>query len=157
MSEQANEEAVVTAEPKVKIIIPAEKVTEKVKKERSEKQKEAFAKARAMRDENNKKRKFSRQEALKQLDEFKIQQEKEEEDKRLQEADELRQKLGENAEIIVQKKRGRKVGQHIPYKKEQEIPLVSPAEAQKVQPVIQPQPAQAYTNPYLALLRAKKR
>jgi hypothetical protein len=98
-----------------KVVIPAEKVTQAVKKERTEAQKEAYKRMRTALDESTKKRQFSRKEALGKLDELKEQERIEEEEKAKVLADELKQKTG--AEVVVQKTRGRKPGQHIPYKK----------------------------------------
>ena len=98
-----------------KVVIPAEKVSPAAKKERTEAQKEAYKRMRAALDESTKKRQFSRKEALGKLDELKEQERVEEEEKAKALADELKQKTG--AEVVVQKTRGRKPGQHIPYKK----------------------------------------
>jgi hypothetical protein len=98
-----------------KVVIPAEKVSPAVKKERTEAQKEAYKRMRAALDESTKKRQFSRKEALGKLDELKEQERLEEEEKAKALANELKEKTG--AEVVVQKTRGRKPGQHIPYKK----------------------------------------
>jgi hypothetical protein len=96
-----------------KVILPAEKVTPTVKKERSEAQKEAFKKMRAARDESNKRRQFSRKEALEKIDEMKEEERKAEEEEAQRKAKELAEVTG--AAVIVQKKRGRKPGEKIPY------------------------------------------
>jgi hypothetical protein len=138
-----------------KIIIAPEKSTEKKKKERSEAQKQAFEKMRAKRLENDEKRRLAKGEKQKEMDNIKIQQEQEEEEERVRRAEELKQKLGVNVEVL--KKRGRKAGQHIPYKKEVEKEMKS-ADVHKDKPValqnnIQP----AYTNPYMNMLLNKMR
>lgn len=129
-----------------KVIIPPEKITEKVKKERSQKQIEAFEKMRAKRLENDQKRKFAKGETQKAKDDIKIQQEKEEEEERQKRAKELKEKLGVDVEVL--KKRGRKAGQHIPYKKENQ-PVEKPVQ-------VAPQPP-TYTNPYMSMLLNKMR
>jgi len=99
--------------PNAKVILPAEKVTPAVKKERSEAQKEAFKKMRAARDEANKRRQFSRKEALEKIDEMKEEERKQEEEAMQRKAKELAEATG--AAVVVQKKRGRKPGEKIPY------------------------------------------
>ena len=145
-----------------KIVIAPEKMNEKKKKERTEAQKQAFEKMRAKRLENDEKRRLAKGEKQKEMDNIKIQQEKEEEEERKQRAEELKQKLGVDVEVL--KKRGRKPGQHIPYKKdiEKEIqnadvhikledkPVVMQNNIQRVQPPV-------YTNPYMNMLLNKMR
>jgi hypothetical protein len=178
-----------------KVVIPAEKVSPTVKKERTEAQKEAYKRMRAALDESTKKRQFSRKEALGKLDELKEQERVEEEEKAKVLADELKQKTG--AEVVVQKTRGRKPGSHIPYKKYDpannpniNIDIQSPPlaavyqkqyderfallEAQtkalqaerdnakamdKSIPLVAPTPplVPVYENPYMAMIRRKKR
>ena len=132
-----------------KIILPAEKVTEKAKKERTEAQKAAFEKMRAKRLENDSKRRLTKEESQKAMDEVKIQHEKDEEDERLRLAEDLRKKY--SAEVTVQQKRGRKPGQRIPYGK-------SAPQPQVVAPVIPtPIAPPAYSNPYMSMLLNKMR
>lgn len=143
-----------------KLILPVEKVTEKVKKERSDKQKEVFEKMRKARDEANKKRMFSRQEALKQLDKVKIEDDKREFEERLKKAEQIRLTTG--ADVVVQMKRGRKPGQHIPYgglKKHEEV-----VKEEKLEQIVIPERVVervvekvVYENPYLAMIRNKRR
>jgi hypothetical protein len=160
-----------------KIIIPAEKVTPAVKKERTEAQKEAFKKMRAARDESNTRRQFSRKEALEKIDEMKEEERKAEEEEAQRKAKTIAEATG--AAVVVQKKRGRKPGEKIPYGGKQPLnidapsppisavysqpiekqphykapsrsePLVKPQQVQPVQPV--------YENPYLEMIRRKKR
>jgi hypothetical protein len=160
--------------PNAKVIIPAEKVTPAVKKERTEAQKEAFKKMRAARDESNKRRQFSRKEALEKIDEMKEEERKSEEQEAQRKAKELAEATG--AAVIVQKKRGRKPGEKIPYGGKQNpnlnIDAPSPpisavynqpieqqphykAPIQQVQPTPPPKPV--YENPYLEMIRRKKR
>jgi len=175
--------------PNAKVIIPAEKVTPAVKKERTEAQKEAFKKMRAARDESNKRRQFSRKEALEKIDEMKEEERKSEEQEAQRKAKELAEATG--AAVIVQKKRGRKPGEKIPYGGKQNpnlnIDAPSPpisavynqpieqqphykAPIQQVQPTPPPKPVVApsgllphsngavvYENPYLEMIRRKKR
>jgi hypothetical protein len=99
--------------PGSKVVLPVEKVSPAVKKERTEAQKEAFKKMRMARDESNKRRQFSRQEALDKIDEMKEEERKAEEEETQRKAKELAEATG--ATVIVQKKRGRKPGEKIPY------------------------------------------
>jgi hypothetical protein len=178
-----------------KVVIPAEKVSPAVKKERTEAQKEAYKRMRAALDESTKKRQFSRKEALGKLDELKEQERLEEEEKAKALANELKEKTG--AEVVVQKTRGRKPGQHIPYKKYdpannpninidvQSPPLAAVYQKQyderfalleahtkalqaerdnakameKSIPLVAPTPplVPVYENPYMAMIRRKKR
>lgn len=154
-----------------KIILAPEKVTEKVKKERTEAQKEAFKNMRAKRLENDDKRKLAKGEKQKEMDLIKIQQEKDEEDERLKRAEELKQKLGVNVEVL--KKRGRKAGTHILYRREtqerSEYKKDTGQEETKIenknediakihQPTYRPfgtQERSEYTNPYMNMLLNK--
>lgn len=99
--------------PGAKVVLPVEKVSPAVKKERTEAQKEAFKKMRMARDESNKRRQFSRQEALGKIDEMKEEERKAEEEETQRKAKELAEATG--ATVVVQKKRGRKPGEKIPY------------------------------------------
>lgn len=159
-----------------KIIIPAPKVTEKVKKERTEAQKQAFLRMRQAKDDADKKRKFTRAQALEEVDKLRVEEAKKEEDERLKKVEEMKQSLPANVEVIVQKKRGRKVGEKIPYggknkivqedTKETLIEQVNhnvPASVPKsiyapkvvhTQPFL---PNPVYENPYMAMLRNKRR
>jgi hypothetical protein len=145
-----------------KVIIPPEKITEKVKKERTQKQIEAFEKMRAKRLENDKNRKLGKEDKQKEIDNIKIQQEKEEEEERQRRAEELKEKLGVNVEVL--KKRGRKAGQHIPYKQTQKSELSQDVEKEPPKPVhVAPsQPTYTtngvnYSNPYMSMLLNKMR
>ena len=136
-----------------KVIIPPQKITEKVKKERTQKQIEAFEKMRAKRLENDEKRKLAKGETQKVKDDIKIQQEKEEEEERQKRAQELKEKLGVNVEVL--KKRGRKAGQHIPYK-QSSTPSQPTEEPVKITPqLLEEKPT--YTNPYMSMLLNKMR
>lgn len=117
----------------------------KVKKERTQAQKAAFEKMRAKRLENDDKRRLSKDDRVKLEEEAKLQQEKEEEEERLRLAKELVAKYG--VDVKVDKKRGRKVGQRIPYSKK--------VEDQAPQPVAPPVAAPQYTNPYMSMLLSK--
>jgi len=182
--------------PNAKVILPAEKVSPAVKKERTEAQKEAFKKMRMARDESNKRRQFSRQEALDKIDEMKEEERKAEEEETQRKAKELAEATG--ATVVVQKKRGRKPGEKIPYggKVERDCgsppisavynmpiekqahykapsgsepsikpPAQPPAPVKKeyVSPFQQtyptpvPQPPPVYENPYMEMIRRKKR
>jgi hypothetical protein len=155
--------------PNAKVIIPAEKVTPAVKKERTEAQKEAFKKMRAARDESNTRRQFSRKEALEKIDEMKEEERKSEEQEAQRKAKELAEATG--AAVIVQKKRGRKPGEKIPYGGKQPLnidapsPPISAVYNQPIEqqphykaPIQQVQPVQpVYENPYLEMIRRKKR
>ena len=135
-----------------KIILPAVKVTEKAKKERTEAQKAAFEKMRAKRLENDSKRRLTKEESQKAMDEVKIQHEKVEEDERLRLAEDLRKKY--SAEVTVQQKRGRKPGQRIPYGKSVTEPkVVEPPVPATPIPITQP----TYSNPYMSMLLNKMR
>ena len=147
MSEEQTLEEKLSLPEGTKVIIPPEKVSEKKKKERSEAQKAAFEKMRAKRLENDQKRKLSKEEKQIEIDNIKIQQEKEEEEERLKRADELKQKLGVNVEVL--QKRGRKPGQHIPYKKEEKVEKIEVKREEPQPPV--------YTNPYMTMLMNKMR
>lgn len=157
-----------------KVIIPAEKVTPAVKKERTEAQKEAFKKMRAARDESNTRRQFSRKEALEKIDEMKEEERKAEEEEAQRKAKQLAEATG--AAVVVQKKRGRKPGEKIPYGGKvnpnlnidapsppisavynqpiEQQPHYKPQPVQQVQP---PPPKPVYENPYLEMIRRKKR
>jgi len=168
--------------PNAKVILPAEKVTPAVKKERSEAQKEAFKKMRAARDEANKRRQFSRKEALEKIDEMKEEERKQEEEAMQRKAKELAEATG--AAVVVQKKRGRKPGEKIPYGGKQNLNIDAPSppisvvynqpiekqphykapfgsEPSVKAPVPVPVPAAppkpVYENPYLEMIRRKKR
>jgi len=140
-----------------KIILAPEKQTERVKKERTEAQKLAFEKMRAKRLENDQKRRLSKEESQKEMDDVKVKLASDEEAERLKLAEELKRKYG--ADVKVQQKRGRKPGQRIPYSTTQEDepkkPVVKPAVRQPVENLQQPLPQ--YTNPYMAMLQAKRR
>jgi hypothetical protein len=99
--------------PGSKVVLPVEKVSPAVKKERTEAQKEAFKKMRSARDESNQRRQFSRKEALDKIDEMKEEERKAEEEEAQRKAKELAEATG--ATVVVQKKRGRKPGEKIPY------------------------------------------
>ncbi len=175
MSEQElkKEEEIPTIPEGSKVIIPPEKITEKKKKERTQKQIEAFEKMRAKRLENDAKRKMSKEEKQKEIDNIKIQQDQEEEEERKRIADELKEKLGVDVSLL--KKRGRKPGQHIPYKKEKEEKEEEKAEVKNIAPNVQnvqnvqnvvnnapigsraEQAPPSYSNPYMAMLLSKMR
>lgn len=153
-----------------KVIIPAEKVTPAVKKERTEAQKEAFKKMRAARDESNTRRQFSRKEALEKIDEMKEEERKTEEEEAQRKAKELAEATG--AAVVVQKRRGRKPGEKIPYGGKQNPNLnidapSPPISAVYSQPIEKqprsvpfqtpPPPKPVYENPYLEMIRRKKR
>lgn len=167
-----------------KVILPAEKVTPAVKKERSEAQKEAFKKMRAARDESNKRRRFSRKEALEKIDEMKEEERKAEEEEAHRKALELAQATG--AAVVVQKKRGRKPGEKIPYggkgkgsdnpnlnidapspsmsavysqpiEKQPHYKAPSGSEPLVKAPTPTPPPQPVYENPYLEMIRRKRR
>jgi len=171
--------------PGSKVVLPVEKVSTAVKKERTEAQKEAFKKMRSARDESNQRRQFSRKEALDKIDEMKEEERKAEEEEAQRKAKELAEATG--ATVVVQKKRGRKPGEKIPYggkvnpnlNIDAPSPPISavynmPIEKQahykapsgkgsveppkpQVQPPVQ-QPIQpVYENPYLEMIRRKKR
>lgn len=130
-----------------KIILAPEKVTPQVKKERTEAQKAAFEKMRSKRLENDQKRRLSKEESLKEMDDVKVKLAADDEVERLRLAEELKRKYG--ADVKVQQKRGRKPGQHIPYKKSPPAPS----------PIVAP-PAPAlsqYSNPYMSMIQAKMR
>jgi hypothetical protein len=172
-SAQQAEEVSVTQLPEgSKLVLAPEKVTPKVKKERTEAQKLAFEKMRAKRLENDQKRRLSKAESQEVEDEVKVQHEQDEEEQRLKMAEELKQKYG--VHVVVQKKRGRKPGQHIPYKKpvsqsgqpdrreEEKVTVVQPPTV--VEPAVQrpqaplrsaPTGAPQYTNPYMSMLLNK--
>jgi hypothetical protein len=178
--------------PGSKVVLPAEKVSPAVKKERTEAQKEAFKKMRAARDESNKRRQFSRQEALDKIDEMKEEERKAEEEEAQRKAKELAEATG--ATVVVQKKRGRKPGEKIPYggkqnpnlcidapsppisavynmpiekqahyKAPSRSELPAPVKKEYVPPFQQtyptpvPQPPPVYENPYMEMIRRKKR
>jgi hypothetical protein len=195
MSAQANDSEVKTESipqttvettklpPNAKVIIPAEKVTAAVKKERTDAQKEAFKKMRSARDEANKKRQFSRKEALEKIDEMKEEDRKQEDESMQRKAKELAEATG--ASVVVQKKRGRKPGEKIPYGGKQNpnlnidapSPPISEIYSQPIEkqphykapfggepsvkapvPVPAPVPPKpVYENPYLEMIRRKKR
>jgi hypothetical protein len=147
-----------------KVVIAPEKITEKVKKERTEAQKAAFEKMRAKRLENDDKRKITKGDKQKEMDDIKIQLEKDEEDERLKRAQELKDKLGVDVEVL--KKRGRKAGSHIPYKgtsgkstgKESGSTTSGKEEVKEekiVEVVSHSQPT--YSNPYMNMLLSKMR
>lgn len=155
-----------------KVILPAEKVTPAVKKERSEAQKEAFKKMRAARDESNKRRQFSRKEALEKIDEMKEEERKAEEEEAQRKAKELAEATG--ATVVVQKRRGRKPGEKIPYggkgsdnpnlNIDAPSPSMSEVYRQPINqqphykaPTPQPIPTPVYENPYLEMIRRKRR
>jgi hypothetical protein len=162
-----------------KVIIPASKVTTEVKKERTEAQKEAFKKMRAARDESNKRRQFSRKEALEKIDEMKEEERKVEEEEAQRKAAQLAEATGAN--VVVQKKRGRKPGEKIPYGGKQNLNIdapsppisavynqpvekqphykapVQPIPPAPIAPPVQPPPKPVYENPYLEMIRRKKR
>ncbi len=154
-----------------KVIIPAEKVTPAVKKERTEAQKEAFKKMRAARDESNKRRQFSRKEALEKIDEMKEEERKAEEEEAQRKAKELAEATG--AAVVVQKRRGRKPGEKIPYggKQNPNLNIDAPSPSMSAvysQPIEKqprsvpfqtppPPPKPVYENPYLEMIRRKKR
>lgn len=160
--------------PNAKVIIPAEKVTSEVKKERTEAQKEAFKKMRAARDESNQRRQFSRKEALEKIDEMKEEERKVEEEEAQRKAKELAEATG--AAVVVQKKRGRKPGEKIPYGGKPNLTIDAPSppisavynqpiekqphyKAPTPQPIPTPipPPKPVYENPYLEMIRRKKR
>jgi len=158
--------------PNAKIILPAEKVTPAVKKERTEAQKEAFKKMRAARDESNTRRQFSRKEALEKIDEMKEEERKAEEEEAQRKAKTITEATG--AAVVVQKKRGRKPGEKIPYGGKQPLNIDAPSppiSAVYSQPIehqphykaptpfpVQPTPPKpVYENPYLEMIRRKKR
>ena len=95
-----------------KVILPAEKVTPEVKRERTAKQQEAYKKMRQALDESRQKRQFSRKEALSKIDEMKEEERKMEEREVQQKAEELK---AQGVDVVVQKRRGRKPGEKIPY------------------------------------------
>lgn len=175
-----------------KVILPADKVTPAVKKERSEAQKEAFKKMRAARDESNKRRQFSRKEALEKIDEMKEEERKAEEEEAQRKAKELAEATG--ATVVVQKRRGRKPGEKIPYGGKGSVephpqgkgkgnpnlnidapsPSMSAIYSQPIEkqphykaerepsvkaptPIAQPIPTPVYENPYLEMIRRKRR
>lgn len=171
--------------PNAKVILPVEKVSPAVKKERTEAQKEAFKKMRSARDESNQRRQFSRKEALDKIDEMKEEERKAEEEEAQRKAKELAEATG--ATVVVQKKRGRKPGEKIPYggkpnpnlcidapsppisavynmpiekqahyKAEREPSVKAPKPQPTPQPIPTPQPP-VYENPYLEMIRRKKR
>jgi hypothetical protein len=160
--------------PGSKVVLPVEKVSPAVKKERTEAQKEAFKKMRSARDESNQRRQFSRKEALDKIDEMKEEERKAEEEEAQRKAKELAEATG--ATVVVQKKRGRKPGEKIPYggkvnpnlNIDAPSPPISavynmPIEKQAhykapVQPIPTPVPQPpVYENPYLEMIRRKKR
>ena len=154
--------------PGSKVVLPAEKVTPAVKKERTDAQKEAFKKMRAARDESNQRRQFSRKEALGKIDEMKEEERKAEEEEAQRKAKELSEATG--ATVVVQKKRGRKPGEKIPYGGKQPLIIDAPSppiSAVYNQPIeqqphykapVQPSPPKpVYENPYLEMIRRKKR
>lgn len=180
--------------PGSKVVLPVEKVSPAVKKERTEAQKEAFKKMRMARDESNKRRQFSRQEALDKIDEMKEEERKAEEEETQRKAKELAEATG--ATVVVQKKRGRKPGEKIPYggkgsaERESErvptlwephpqgkqnpnlcidapsppisavynMPIEKQAHYKAPIPQVQPIPTPpVYENPYLEMIRRKKR
>lgn len=169
--------------PGSKVVLPVEKVSPAVKKERTEAQKEAFKKMRMARDESNKRRQFSRQEALDKIDEMKEEERKAEEEETQRKAKELAEATG--ATVVVQKKRGRKPGEKIPYggKGSAEphpqgkpnpnlcidapsppisavynMPIEKQAHYKAPIPQVQPIPTPpVYENPYLEMIRRKKR
>jgi hypothetical protein len=174
--------------PNAKVILPVEKVSPAVKKERTEAQKEAFKKMRSARDESNQRRQFSRKEALDKIDEMKEEERKTEEEEAQRKAKELAEATG--ATVVVQKKRGRKPGEKIPYggkvnpnlnidapsppisavynmpiEKQAHYkapsgsePSVKAPKPQPVQPIPTPVPQPpVYENPYLEMIRRKKR
>jgi|GEM_PF-4235730 len=131
-----------------KIILVPEKVTGKIKKERTEKQRTAFEKMRSKRLENDDKRKIDKQ---KEMDDIKKEQEKSDEEEIKQRAEELKQKLGVDVEVL--KKRGRKAGQHIPYSRayKQSVQPIQPVQPIRPETVSHP----VYNNPYMAMLLSK--
>jgi hypothetical protein len=180
--------------PGSKVVLPVEKVSPAVKKERTEAQKEAFKKMRSARDESNQRRQFSRKEALDKIDEMKEEERKAEEEEAQRKAKELAEATG--ATVVVQKKRGRKPGEKIPYggkpnpnlcidapsppisavynmpiekqahykppsESSVKPPPPPPPKKEYVPPLQQtyptPTPQPVYENPYLEMIRRKKR
>lgn len=95
-----------------RVILTTEKLTAEAKKVRSEKQQEAYKRMRAALDESRQKRQFSRKEALEKLDELKEEERQKEAEERQRQADALK---AQGVEVVVQKRRGRKPGDHTPY------------------------------------------
>ena len=139
-----------------KVVIAPEKITEKVKKERTEAQKAAFEKMRAKRLENDAKRKITKGDKQKEMDDIKIQLEKDEEDERLKRAQELKDKLGVDVEVL--KKRGRKAGSHIPYKGTS-VKSTGKEEVkeEKIGKLAEQDSHPSYSNPYMNMLLSKMR
>ena len=136
------------------ITLPTEKLTPAVKKERTEAQKLAFSRMRDKRLENDQKRRLTKAESQKTMDEVKLQQDKAEEDERQRIAEELKKKY--SADVVVKQKRGRKPGQRIPYGGDTAQPPPQPA--QPAQPAYSMNSRVGeYSNPYMAMLQAKMR